>query len=49
MRPDYIADPRLARVELFRNWLQAETKALRAIDDVLLWNSPRRLDIAAAE
>lgn len=43
------AKARLVRVELFRNWLQAETKALRAIGDVLLWNSPRRLDIAAAE
>ncbi|MGY5802015.1 LysR substrate-binding domain-containing protein [Rhizobium hainanense] len=43
------ANARLMRVELFRNWLQAEARALRAIGDVLSWHSLRKLDIAAAE
>ncbi|MDR6903579.1 LysR substrate-binding domain-containing protein [Rhizobium miluonense] len=43
------AKERLMRVELFRNWLQAEVKALRTIGDILSRNILRRLDIAAAE
>ena len=43
------AKERLMRVELFRNWLQAEVKALRTIGDILSRNTLRRLDIAAAE
>ncbi|MFT4182414.1 MAG: LysR substrate-binding domain-containing protein [Rhizobium sp.] len=40
---------RLMRVDLFRNWLQAEAKALEAIDEVLAWNIGPDLSIVAAE
>lgn len=40
---------RLMRVDLFRNWLQAEAKALQAIDEVLTWNIRPDLSIVAAE
>ncbi|MGZ9718902.1 LysR substrate-binding domain-containing protein [Rhizobium miluonense] len=43
------AKERLMRVELFRNWLQAEVKALRTIGDILLRNSLHKFDVAAAE
>ncbi|MGV1835889.1 LysR substrate-binding domain-containing protein [Rhizobium rhizogenes] len=40
---------RLMRVDLFRNWLQAEAKTLQAIDEVLTWNTRPDLSIIAAE
>ncbi|CAN7698379.1 LysR substrate-binding domain-containing protein [Rhizobium rhizogenes] len=43
------AKARLMRVDLFRNWLLAEAKALQAIDEVLTWNTRPDLSIVAAE